>query len=58
MAEIIDLKAACLEVGPENQANRYHALEIYNYFEKLENLVVIPEENVYNDLKVGELKIV
>jgi hypothetical protein len=26
--------------------------------EKLENLVVILEEPVYNDLKVGELKIV
>lgn len=57
MAEIIILKDACLEIGPENPANRYHALEVYNYIEKCENFVVIPKEPVYNGINYGDMAV-
>lgn len=54
MAEIIDLKQAVLEIGPENPAMRYHALEVYNYIEQCENFVVNPKERVYNGIEYGD----
>lgn len=57
MAEIISLKQACLDIGPENAANRYHALEIYNYIEKCENFVVDSEIKVYNGISFGDLAV-
>ncbi len=57
MAEIIDLKQIVLDFDTKNPANRYHALEILNYIERCENLVVNPEEKVYNGISFGDLAI-
>ena len=57
MGEVISLKKACLEVGPENAANRYHALEVFNYIEKIENLVVIDIKPVYNGISYGDMAV-
>ncbi len=56
-AEIIDLKQACLDIGPQNPKLRYHALEVFCYIEKCENLVVKSQEIVYNGISKGDMAV-